>query len=475
MGAEVFTHSGQRFVNAAKNVSWAVDGLNAVTRTTIATEEIEGDELRLMYVAFTRAKHQLVVWWTKSRGMDNSSLARLLFGDHEDITQPTKALDGDEARERLKRLEAVIGVDEDGEEIMQLVELKIDDTTLVPLKESGDDVVTGGKSAVFPRNAVQDWNWKRWSFSSLSSSLKHDSSDTHSGGSDEGDVEDQPVLNKAGSSGNGAYVGPGLFSMPAGAEFGTLVHEVLEKVNFTSPTLLNDLIGVIDSYDSETLRGVDVDALANGLLDALLTPLEPVIPGFRFADLDAANRLAEMDFHFSLPTNSASAVEIAQEAAADKDSMFFSYFEQLAQTWSSEYGRNISGLMTGSIDVLFRTNVGGRFKYYVVDYKTNKIHRSGNVVDHDTYEVDSMKKEMEKHHYPLQALFYCVALHRFMNHRIPDYDIDRDLGGAGYLFLRGMVGVDTPIVDGVRNGVLAWRPSTQTILSVDAILGGDAL
>ena len=475
MGAEVFTHSGQRFVNAAKNVSWAVDGLNAVTRTTIATEEIEGDELRLMYVAFTRAKHQLVVWWTKSRGMDNSSLARLLFGDHEDITQPTKALDGDEARERLKRLEAVIGVDEDGEEIMQLVELKIDDTTLVPLKESGDDVVTGGKSAVFPRNAVQDWNWKRWSFSSLSSSLKHDSSDTHSGGSDEGDVEDQPVLNKAGSSGNGAYVGPGLFSMPAGAEFGTLVHEVLEKVNFTSPTLLNDLIGVIDSYDSETLRGVDVDALANGLLDALLTPLEPVIPGFRFADLDAANRLAEMDFHFSLPTNSASAVEIAQEAAADKDSMFSSYFEQLAQTWSSEYGRNISGLMTGSIDVLFRANVDGRFKYYVVDYKSNRLHSSGYVVDHDTYEVDSMKKEMEKHHYPLQALFYCVALHRFMTHRIPDYDIDRDLGGAGYLFLRGMVGVDTPIVDGVRNGVLAWRPSTQTILAVDAILGGDVL
>jgi exodeoxyribonuclease V beta subunit len=182
-----------------------------------------------------------------------------------------------------------------------------------------------------------------------------------------------------------------------------------------------------------------------------------------------------MDFHFSLPTNSASAVEIAQEAAADKDSMFFSYFEQLAQTWSSEYGRNISGLMTGSIDVLFRANVDGRFKYYVVDYKSNRLHSSGYVVDHDTYEVDSMKKEMEKHHYPLQALFYCVALHRFMTHRIPDYDIDRDLGGAGYLFLRGMVGVDTPIVDGVRNGVLAWRPSTQTILAVDAILGGDVL
>jgi exodeoxyribonuclease V beta subunit len=355
---------------------------------------------------------------------------------------------------------------------MQLVELRIDDTTVVPLKDSGEAVALGGKSAVFPRNAVQDWNWKRWSFSSLASSLKHDYSDTHKGGSDEGEEGVHPVSNEVASSADGVYSGVGLFSMPAGAEFGTLVHEVLEKVNFTSPTLLNDLSSTIAAYGSETLRGIDVEELATGLHGSLLTPLEPMIPGFRFADLNEADRLAEMDFHFSLPGDSASAVEIALAAAADSDSMFSSYFEQLAQTWSSEYGRDITGIMTGSIDVLFRTTVDERFKYYVVDYKSNKLHGSGNVVHHHAYEFDSMKNAMEKSHYPLQALFYCVALHRFMTHRVPDYDIDRDLGGAAYLFVRGMVGVDTPVVNGIRNGVLAWRPSTQTILAVDAILGG---
>ena len=471
-GAEVYTYEDQRFVNAAQKVSWTDGSLNAATRTAIATEEVEGDELRLMYVAFTRAKHQLVVWWAKSSGMDKSSLARLLFGDPEDITKPTKALDGENAREKLNQLEALIGVDDAGEQIMQLVELQIDDTTVVSLMDSDDLFVAGGKSAIFPRNAVQNWNWKRWSFSSLASSLKHDYSDTHNGGSDEGEGEDLLISNELASTASGVYGGVGLFSMPAGAEFGTLVHEVLEKVNFTSPTLLNDLISTIETYDSETLRGINVEDLANGLHDSLLTPLEPMIPGFRFADLNNANRLAEMDFHFSLPADSASAVEIALAAAADSDSMFSSYFEQLAQTWKSEYGRDITGIMTGSIDVLFRATVDERFKYYVVDYKSNKLNGSGNVVHHHAYEFDSMKNAMEKNHYPLQALFYCVALHRFMTHRIPDYDIDRDLGGAGYLFVRGMVGVDTPVVDGVRNGVLAWRPSTQTILAVDAILGG---
>ena len=57
--------------------------------------------------------------------------------------------------------------------------------------------------------------------------------------------------------------------------------------------------------------------------------------------------------------------------------------------------------------------------------------------------------------------------------RVSDYDIDRDLGGAGYLFVRGMVGGDTPLVDGTRNGVMAWRPSTQVILRINSLLGGE--
>ena len=48
-----------------------------------------------------------------------------------------------------------------------------------------------------------------------------------------------------------------------------------------------------------------------------------------------------------------------------------------------------------------------------------------------------------------------------------------DLGGAGYLFVRGMVGSQTPLSNGTRNGVLAWRPSVESILKVNALLGGD--
>jgi exodeoxyribonuclease V beta subunit len=114
-GAEVFTYEGQRYVNAARTLPWQIGKLNEETRKALTNEEIEGDDLRLLYVAFTRAKHQLVIWWANTQKMSESPLARLLFGDHEDIARKTTALDGDLARKRLSAIQQQIGVDENGE------------------------------------------------------------------------------------------------------------------------------------------------------------------------------------------------------------------------------------------------------------------------------------------------------------------------------------------------------------------------
>ena len=56
------------------------------------------------------------------------------------------------------------------------------------------------------------------------------------------------------------------------------------------------------------------------------------------------------------------------------------------------------------------------------------------------YRRARMADAMLQAHYPLQALLYEVALHRFLRWRLPDYDPDRHLGGVLYLFLRGMCG-----------------------------------
>jgi len=469
-GVEVFTYENKRYVNAAPGVPWSIAGLNEGTRKTLSFEEVQGDELRLLYVAFTRAKHQLVVWWAKSQGIEKSPLARLLFGNHEDITKPTTALDGEEARRKLGLIKEQIGSDELGNDIMHLTELSLENFELLPPLPKGSESGVAGSFSSFPENARRDFDWRRWSFSSLSSSLKHDHSDHQRGGFDEGDsVGDESILIQDESS---LYTEAGLFGMPASAKFGTLVHEILEEVDFSSPTLTKEIRDAVDSHGSESLRGIDAEQLALGLELALNTSLDPLVPGFRLVDLAARDRLAEMDFHFALPMTAISAEKIAKVAAADSTSLFSEYFGQLANTWGLEDGRKISGLMTGSIDLLFRNPVEGQLKYFVVDYKSNRLHAANAAASHGAYEMKSMTAAMTAHNYPLQALFYCVALHRFLSNRVANYDIDRDLGGAGYLFLRGMVGEQTPIVDGVRNGVLSWRPSSETILKTDAILGG---
>ena len=68
---------------------------------------------------------------------------------------------------------------------------------------------------------------------------------------------------------------------------------------------------------------------------------------------------------------------------------------------------------------------------------------------------------MQHAHYALQALLYTAALHRYLRWRLPGYDPERNLAGVLYLFLRGMVGADTPAVDGTPCGVFAWRPPAR--------------
>ena len=79
-------------------------------------------------------------------------------------------------------------------------------------------------------------------------------------------------------------------------------------------------------------------------------------------------------------------------------------------------------------------------RYLVVDYKTNRLGVRGRPLTSWDYRPEALEQAMVDAHYPLQALLYDVALHRYLRWRQPGYDPDAHLGGALYLFLRGMTG-----------------------------------
>jgi len=88
----------------------------------------------------------------------------------------------------------------------------------------------------------------------------------------------------------------------------------------------------------------------------------------------------------------------------------------------------LNGMLKGFIDLVFEHD--GR--YYVADYKSNWLGP-----DDAAYTPAKMRAQILHSRYELQYVLYLFALHRLLKVRLPDYDYDRHVGGAVYLFLRG--------------------------------------
>jgi exodeoxyribonuclease V beta subunit len=102
--------------------------------------------------------------------------------------------------------------------------------------------------------------------------------------------------------------------------------------------------------------------------------------------------------------------------------------------------RTLNGMLMGFADLVFEHQ--GR--YWVLDYKTNRpwadaIGRAAG--GRAVYDRSSLAREMARHRYDVQAAVYLLALHRQLRARLGGaYDPRRQLGGAVYWFIRGIDG-----------------------------------
>jgi len=190
------------------------------------------------------------------------------------------------------------------------------------------------------------------------------------------------------------------------------------------------------------------------------------------ADLPVAERLAELDFDLPLgdhgPARVVADLAEAMSRHLPASDPLAPYPARLLATDAAR--ASLKGFLTGSIDVVLKLPREG---FVVVDYKTNRFPvppEQELSVEH--YHPSAMAEAMMQAHYPLQALLYCAALHRFLAWRLPGYSPDKHLGGVGYLFVRGMAGPGTPVVAGGRCGVFEWFPPAELVVEVSDLLGG---
>jgi exodeoxyribonuclease V beta subunit len=456
-------------------------------------DEQEGEELRLAYVALTRAKHQAIVWWASSYNSPGSALGRLLFelgegeaGDVVDGKRPqrpqrrvrARKAAGDVELDVLARLKAL--VESSSGAIAHERVLAVSDVRWTPKTPAAADL----RAAPFDRTV--DDRWRRMSYSSITAGAyeaRVASEIEEAAGSDD-PAADEPVAPALAQDADAAALlaVPSLLSeTPAGTRVGTFVHQVLEVTDFAAADLEAELSGHVAAEARR--RAVDVGdpiMLVDGLRAAIETPLGPLVGDRRLRDLATDQRLDELTFELPLVGGDTPSGELALTAIAQvlRDHIkagdpLAGYADRLEDPMLKA---DLRGYLTGTIDLVARTGPEAGAPYAIVDYKTNRLAAAGEPLTAWHHRPTVLVEEMQRSHYALQALLYAVALHRYLRWRLPGYDADRDRPAVLYLFLRGMVGAGTPRVDDTPFGVFSWRPPAGLLPALSDVVdrGGPA-
>ena len=385
-------------------------------------EETFAEELRLLYVALTRAKYQMAFalpaqfdkkWnalhYVLSQGEIGKEIALSAPKDTEILLQAFK--------EKMQ----------DNVEICTKPNIKA--LPALSINTKNDDL----KAAEFTGNIEQDW--RITSFTSIEQGHTESAGKKHVVFDDTKDYDSQnsieistALLNENESN---------ILDLPRGKQVGTALHRHFENCYFSDLANTEEIDKLRQSLH---LDETFTEPLQNWLQQISHTPLSNEI-GIALADLANKDCIKEMPFYLAIREHfDVEAFNRALKAHHHLPSEPLQ-FEQ------------IQGMVRGSIDLVFRHNG----KYYLVDYKSNFL---GSTLS--SYNQEALKKEMLHSHYDWQYLIYTLALHRYLQSIVPHYDYSRDFGGVFYLFLRGMDGEP-------QSGVFYDRPSVELITELDGV------
>jgi exodeoxyribonuclease V beta subunit len=436
---------------------------NAVEK--LGRNEAANDDSRLTYVAMTRAQSQVVAWWSPAFGEPNGGLSRLLRGRRPgesvvpDRCTPAKITD-DDAWALLREWEIAGGP-------------VVEESVIAPTPSvSGHEPPSDLGIRHFHRSI--DTAWRRTSYSGLIRDAEKTGVTSEPEVTElDDEVGDIPLAETA----SGSDLPSPMAELPAGAKFGTLVHAVLETTDPFAVDLAAELEAQIRVHSAWWPVDVPAAELAAAMVPMHDTPLGPLADGLTLRQIGQRDRLRELDFEFPLAggdlRDAAPDIRLADVGVLLRSHLpvrdpLASYADRLISDTLG--GQSLRGYLSGSVDVVLRLPDGPGHRYLVVDYKTNWLGDPDRPLTAADYDRPRLVEAMLHSDYPLQALLYSVVLHRFLRWRQPDYDPARHLGGVIYLFLRGMCGPDTPVIDGHPAGVFSWAPPAALVTALSDVL-----
>jgi len=386
----------------------------------LARQEELAENMRLLYVALTRAVHRCYLVWGSFHGAQSSALAWLLHGR------------GDFAglKKRFKKLSD----QEMADELAEMISLSDNTIELVRREDglrAGRQRLGKGPAGLVCRTFTGAITAMQvTSFSAITSHGRLGESFVPR------DEEVRPTAADA-----------SIYAFPRGAAPGTFMHDVFEHLDFPlidkEPETVRQLI--VKKLAQHGFETKWQDAVMTMVGNVLATPLLPERQDLVLQAIAADKRLNELEFCFPLAAVSAGKV---REILHDQG------FGELAAS-SLEFSV-ANGFLKGFIDLVFAYD--GRF--YLVDWKSN--HLGSAPAD---YRHDRLQEVMLHERYTLQYLLYTVALHQYLAQRIAHYRYEDHFGGLFYIFLRGV-----SLEHGPAYGIYHDRPEVRLVEQLGRVL-----
>lgn len=413
-----------------------------------ASREALAENLRLFYVALTRAKYRCYLVAGKvdgSRGASKPETSPLAYLLHSTATPgPEADMVAELAAEVAGR--SSIAMVEDLQNLADTSQgtIAVQEMSAEAAERFQPDHQPGESFFCRTFGATIGSDWRVASFTSFS---RHEAPASERPDRDEGD------LSRAGSAPAADELrSKNIFTFPKGAQAGIFMHSLFEELDFaaaTAETVGNLVDKGLARYGYEGEWRESVAAMVH---DVLATPLPGPDGPFRLAGLRSGSWIAELEFFFPLRFVTSDLLRdlLCRWSGAGGGSL------PSDQVWRALQFQPVRGMVRGFMDMVFEHQ--GR--YYLLDWKSN--HLGYRVED---YAADALGGEMGRKLYTLQYLLYTVALTRYLTLRVPGFDYDTHFGGCLYLFLRGM----SP-EQGSDYGVFHDLPPVELVKELTALL-----
>ncbi len=228
--------------------------------------------------------------------------------------------------------------------------------------------------------------------------------------------------------------------MPRGSTAGHALHSIFEHLHFEKPETWEQTLNNAAVVYESVLKQEWMEHFRNLIKYTMHAEISLNGETFQLAQVKDSLKLPELKFNFSFKGN------------VSKDNIN----KILGEDTELKGDAHLQGLMTGLVDLVFQHNN----KYYILDWKSNYL---GNTLE--DYSPHALREAMKASNYTLQYTIYTIAVKRWLESRLPDFDYERDFGGVIYLYLRG-------IRQGKDTGIYFNKPEAEKIRALDAMLSG---